>query len=132
MALKRLLDTNAYVAMRRGEASVTACVRDSESLVFSLFVVGELMFGFRNGNRYQKNVAELEAFLEQPDVTLALPTWATSDRYGRISAALRKAGTPIPTNDIWIAAHAFETGAELITLDQHFECIPGLPVVTLV
>ena len=51
--------------------------------------------------------------------------------FGRIAAALRKAGTPIPTNDIWIAAHVFETGAELITFDRHFDSVRGLPLTTL-
>jgi tRNA(fMet)-specific endonuclease VapC len=55
----------------------------------------------------------------------------TADRFGRIAANLRRAGTPIPTNDIWIAAHAMESGAELITLDHHFEHIPGLAVTVL-
>ena len=49
--------------------------------------------------------------------------------YGMIYAKQRHAGTPIPTNDIWIAAHAFESGGELITFDQHFEVVPGLALV---
>ena len=56
-------------------------------------------------------------------------TRTTADRFGRIAAALRKAGKPIPTNDIWIAAHAFESGAELVTFDRHFEAVPGLPLI---
>jgi tRNA(fMet)-specific endonuclease VapC len=59
------------------------------------------------------------------------PDARRGDRFGRIAAALRKAGTPIPTNDIWIAAHAFETGAELITFDRHFDHVRSLPVTTL-
>jgi tRNA(fMet)-specific endonuclease VapC len=50
----------------------------------------------------------------------------TADRFGRIAAGLRKAGTPIPSNDIWIAAHVFESGAELITFDDHFKKVDGL------
>ncbi len=91
----------------------------------------ELLFGFRNGNRYAKNLALLDEFLDQPWVELQLVTRTTADRFGRIAAALRKAGTPIPTNDIWIAAHAFETGAELISLDRHFESVRGLPLTTV-
>jgi tRNA(fMet)-specific endonuclease VapC len=59
-------------------------------------------------------------------VELLPVTRTTADRFGRIAAALRKAGTPIPTNDIWIAAHAFESGAELVTFDDHFAAVPGL------
>ena len=50
----------------------------------------------------------------------------TADRFGRIAAALREKGRPIPTNDVWIAAHAMESGAELITYDRHFGFIDGL------
>ncbi|RJR32557.1 MAG: type II toxin-antitoxin system VapC family toxin [Desulfobacteraceae bacterium] len=50
----------------------------------------------------------------------------TSDRYSRIASYLKQHGTPIPTNDIWIAAQAMEHGAELITLARHFEYIAGL------
>lgn len=129
--MKRLLDTNAYVELLKGNAEVAALVRDAEQLVFSTVVVGELLFGFRNGNRYEKNHTLLDEFLSQPWVALQTVTRITADRFGRIAAALRKSGTPIPTNDIWIAAHAFETGAEFITFDRHFDEVRGLPLTTL-
>lgn len=130
--MKRLLDTNAYVELLKGNGEVAALVRSAEQLVFSTIVLGELLFGFRNGNRYEKNLTVLDEFVSQPWVALQLVTRTTADRFGRIAAALRKSGTPIPTNDIWIAAHAFETGAELITFDHHFAEVRGLPVTTLV
>lgn len=129
--MKRLLDTNAYVELLKGAPTVGAMVREAEQLVFSTVVVGELLFGFRNGTRYDKNLAVLDDFLSQPWVELQPVTRVTADRFGRVAAALRKAGTPIPTNDVWIAAHAFETGAELITFDRHFESVRGLPVTVL-
>lgn len=129
--MKRLLDTNAYVELLKGNADVVNLVRSAEQLVFSMVVVGELLFGFRNGSRYEKNLALLDEFLNQPWVELQLVTRTTADRFGRIAAALRKAGTPIPTNDIWIAAHAFETGAELISFDRHFGSVRGLPLTTV-
>ncbi len=129
--MKRLLDTNAYVELLKGAPTVATMVREAEQLVFSTVVVGELLFGFRNGTRYDKNLAVLDDFLSQPWVELQPVTRVTADRFGRVAAALRKAGTPIPTNDVWIAAHAFETGAELITFDRHFESVRGLPVTVL-
>lgn len=129
--MKRLLDTNAYVELLKGAPTVGAMVREAEQLVFSTVVVGELLFGFRSGTRYDKNLAVLDDFLSQPWVELQPVTRVTADRFGRVAAALRKAGTPIPTNDVWIAAHAFETGAELITFDRHFESVRGLPVTVL-
>ena len=50
----------------------------------------------------------------------------TADRYSRIAAALRAQGSPIPTNDVWIAAHAMETGADLVSADRHFEAVSGI------
>jgi len=129
--MKRLLDTDAYVELLKGNAEVASLVRSAERLVFSMVVVGELLFGFRNGNRYEKNLASLDEFLKEPWVELQLVTRVTADRFGRVAADLRKAGTPIPTNDIWIAAHAFETGAELVSFDRHFEGVRGLPLATL-
>ena len=124
--MKRLLDTNAYVAMKRAHQGVQDAVSNATELAISTIVIGELLFGFRNGNRYAKNVAELDDFVSDARVEVIPVSTTTADRFGRIAAALRKAGRPIPSNDIWIAAHAFETGAELVTFDAHFAAIPGL------
>ena len=129
--MKLLLDTNAYVQLLKGSAAVANLVRGAERVIFSTVVVGELLFGFRNGSRYERNRAALDDFLSQPWLELVQVTLTTADRFGRVAAALRKAGTPIPTNDIWIAAHALETGAELITFDRHFDSVRGLPVKIL-
>ncbi len=92
----------------------------------SAVVVGELLYGFRNGSRFEQNLEKLEAFLAQPAVGLLPVTWATADRFGQIAAALRRKGRPIPTNDIWIAAHAMEAGADLVSSDRHFGEVDGL------
>lgn len=84
------------------------------------------MFGFRRGSRFEKNMAELNRFLEHPVVEIINLTEITSDRYARIAARLKEQGTPIPSNDIWIAAQTMETGAELVTFDHHFEKVNGL------
>jgi len=108
-----LLDTNAYSALRRGQELVVEQVRRSEEVLLSMVVVGELLFGFRNGSRYEENTQALAAFVEDPHVRLLTLTWDTADWFGRISAELRQKGRPIPTNDIWIAAHTMEAGADL-------------------
>ena len=125
--MKVLLDTNAYSALRRGHELVVEQVRSSEEVLLSIVVVGELLYGFRNGSRYEENTRALRSFLDDPNVRLLTLTWDTADWFGRISAALRKKGLPIPTNDIWIAAHAMEAGADLISSDPHFGHIEGLP-----
>ena len=128
--MKILLDTNAYSALRRGRSEVVEYVRRSEEVLLSAVVVGELLFGFRNGSRYEENVRALQDFLEDANVRLLPVTWATADFFGRVSAVLRKKGRPIPTNDIWIAAHAMEAGADLLSSDPHFEEIDDLPWLT--
>jgi tRNA(fMet)-specific endonuclease VapC len=127
--VKVLLDTNAYSALRRGHELVTEQVRSSEEVILSSIVVGELLFGFRNGSRYDENTRALAAFAEDPHVRLLEVTWETADWFGRISARLKKKGRPIPTNDIWIAAHTMEAGADLISSDPHFGHIEDLPWV---
>jgi tRNA(fMet)-specific endonuclease VapC len=129
--MRILLDTNAYSALLRGHDDVADRVRRAEQVVFSTVVAGELLLGFRLGSRLKKNMAELDAFLENPYVSLVPVTLTTADRFARIAAALRAKGRPIPTNDIWIAAHAMEAGAELLSFDAHFGAIDGLAWVAL-
>jgi tRNA(fMet)-specific endonuclease VapC len=124
--MKLLLDTNAYVGFKQNILNVVEIIVGAEWILFSPVVLGELMFGFRNGARFKENMNELNEFLEHDVVELAQIGKTTSDRYSRIAAQLKRKGTPIPSNDIWIAAQTMEHGAELITSDQHFKKIDGL------
>ncbi|MGB9438182.1 MAG: type II toxin-antitoxin system VapC family toxin [Desulfobacterales bacterium] len=126
MDVKILLDTSAYVGFKRDAVEAVEIIVKAELIVFSPVVMGELMFGFRNGTRFKKNMDDLDRFLKHEVVDLLPIGKITSDRYSRIAVKLRQQGTPIPTNDIWIAAQAMEQGAELITSDQHFDKISGL------
>ena len=129
--MKILLDTNAYSALLRGDADVARLVSGAEQVLLSVVVAGELLFGFRNGSRFEANRRELGEFLASPYVTLVPIGLVTADRFGRIASALKRKGTPLPTNDIWIAAQAMETGAELLSFDRHFAAIEGLAWVEL-
>ncbi|MFP4049390.1 MAG: type II toxin-antitoxin system VapC family toxin [Desulfovermiculus sp.] len=124
--MKILLDTNVYVGFMRGHHGIVDYLAQATSIIFSPIVLGELLFGFRCGTRYDKNIQELNSFLAHAVVAKAPLTDVTSDRYSRIAARLKKLGTPIPTNDLWIAAQTMETGAELVTMDTHFKNIHGL------
>lgn len=124
--MKLLLDTNAYSALLRGDRLVAGQVSKSEEILISAVVAAELLYGFRSGSRYAVNVKELESFLQNPYVTFLPVGWATAHRFSRVAKQLRQKGTPIPTNDIWIAAHAMESGAELISFDEHFNRVDGL------
>ena len=124
--MRILLDTNAYSDLARGNSAIADRVRQAEGVLLSSVVAGELLGGFRRGTRFRENFADLQRFLAQPRVQLVPVTLTTADRYGRIYAALRRRGKPIPTNDMWIAAHALETGAELLSSDPHFQHVEGL------
>jgi tRNA(fMet)-specific endonuclease VapC len=124
--MRVLIDTNVYSAWKRGEALAVEVFRNASEILVSAVVAGELLFGFHHGKRLQRNWGELMALLERPQVVFLPVTLVTADRFGRIASALRRAGTPIPTNDIWIAAHAFESGAELVSFDAHFAQVAGL------
>lgn len=124
--MKVLLDTNAYSAMARAHPEVADLVRRAEKLLISAVTVGELVGGFRVGSRCSENLADLRRFLDQTRVHLVPVGWTTADRYGRVYEALRRKGTPIPVNDMWIAAHALETGADLVSFDPHFRYVDGL------
>lgn len=129
--MRLMLDTNAYSALMRGQSEVAERVRRAERILISSIVAGELLFGFRNGSRLNENLKRFDAFLANSFVSLAPVTLVTADRFSRIAVALRRKGRPLPTNDVWIAAHTLETGADLLSYDRHFEAIDGLPWVAL-
>ena len=124
--MRILLDSNAYSNLKRGHRRVAEIVRGSERILVPHVVIGELLFGFRNGSRPESNTRALHAFLDNPYVSIAAMSPTTADRYARIATALRARGRPIPTKDIWIAAHTMETGADLVSLDRHFDHVEGL------
>jgi tRNA(fMet)-specific endonuclease VapC len=124
--MRTLLDTNAYSALTKGRPEVSEAVRHAEELILSTIVLGELLFGFHNGSRYLENRRRLRSFLQEPRVRMVTPTPVTAEHFGEISAKLRKRGRPIPTNDVWIAAQAIETGSDLLSADAHFGEIDGL------
>ena len=121
-----LIDTNIYSEAMRGNAEVVATLRRVPHIGFSSISVGELFSGFKAGNREEKNRRELSAFLQSPRVMLFTVDEMTADQYSSVHYQLRKQGTPIPTNDIWIAAIALQHGLPIYTLDKHFRKVDGL------
>ncbi len=120
------LDTNAYVAFKRGDEQVVAVIQHAPSIILCVTVLGELLGGFAAGQRESANRSELSQFINTPRVKVVPGTAATADLYALVYAALRRKGQPIPTNDLWIAASSLEHGAALLTLDAHFKSIDGL------
>lgn len=124
--MRILLDSNAYSQWKRGHARVAELIRSSSAILVPLVVIGELLYGFRHGSRAERNIAEFRTFVANPQVNVVGMTMITADQYANIAVRLRQLGRPVPTNDIWIAAHAMEAGAELVSLDRHFAAIDGL------
>ena len=129
--MRILLDSNAYSLLMRGHEQAADLVRTADELLLSAVVVGELMYGFRRGTRFEENVAGLHALLANPYTSFVEVGSVTADRYSRIFASLRAKGRPIPTNDVWIAAHAMETGADLLSADRHFRHVDGIAWISL-
>lgn len=123
---KVLIDTNIYSMAMRGDAKVVDRLRKIDRIGICAISIGELFSGFKAGSREEENRQELELFLDSPRVVVHSINVETADLYASIINQLKKAGNPIPTNDIWIAACAFEHGYKLFSRDQHFDRIPGL------
>jgi len=121
-----LIDTNAYVAFKRGEPSVLEIIQHAEMIAISPVVLGELLGGFECGNKTKKNRDELQQFLHSSRIRLFPITSDTANFYSQIYSSLKNKGKPIPSNDMWIAAQALENGCVLCSYDKHFKAIEGL------
>jgi len=123
---KILLDTNCYTAFLAGDHEVLQALTEAKTTFVSIFVLGELYAGFKGGTREKKNKDILGKFLKKPSIIVLNASIETAQLFGIIKDILKQAGRPIPINDVWIAAHALESGAVLVTYDKHFLNIPGL------
>ena len=127
--MKALVDTNAYTALMGGEEKITSILEASDEVFVPTTVLGELHGGFQMGKFRDRNNRELELFLSKPGVRVVDITKAVAERYGVLIKILKKQGTPIPTNDIWISAAVLETGSKLLTRDRHFKHVPGIYIL---
>jgi tRNA(fMet)-specific endonuclease VapC len=117
------LDTSAYSHFQRGDASTVKAIGAARWIGVPSIVLGELRTGFLLGGQASKNEDELRRFLRHPMVEVLDVDDDAARIYAEIMIALRKAGTPLPTNDIWVAAVASRDGATVLTYDEHFRLI---------
>lgn len=120
------LDTNAYRDAAGGLNRAAEVLRRADEIHLPYIVLGELRAGFAAGTMGRKNEAKLSEFLGSPRVRVLLADEQTTRHYGMLYAQLRKNGTPIPTNDLWIAALAIQHDLPLLSSDRHFSLIPQL------
>jgi predicted nucleic acid-binding protein len=123
-----MLDTSAYSAYLRGNAEAKQALREADEIYLNPVVLGELYAGFTRGNREKRNRDIVREFLGSPRVRVAVIDEETAERYSAILTYLWSKGTPLPTNDLWIAATAMQYGLKLITTDSHFRNVPQIIV----
>ena len=123
---KIMLDTNTYARYILGDPAVLTQIIEADTIYLSSIVIGELIAGFLGGSQINKNRDNLNMFISKSTVQVLQVGVETSEIYAELKNGLKRMGTPIPTNDIWIAACAIENGAKLITYDKHFLHIQGL------
>src|SRR3989338_169188 len=115
-----LLDTSAYSAFMRGHGEIKLALQEADEICLNVVVLGELLAGFMRGKRRRRNEGDLKTFLGSTRVRILDVNEETAERYAVILDSLWRAGTPIPTNDIWIAATAMQHGLHLLTTDAHY------------
>lgn len=120
------MDTNALIAVLNGEAGVEQILQETRQLV-PVVACGELYFGAANSSREKENKEKLEGFLEECEVVGV--DLDTARVFGKVRAQLKRAGNPIPANDMWIASIALQHGIPLLSKDAHFDTVAGLEVV---
>jgi tRNA(fMet)-specific endonuclease VapC len=117
------LDTSAYSQFRRADSRVVELIDQAEWIGLPAITLGELWAGFMGGVRREQNEQQLREFVANPVVEVLAVDSEVSRHYADIVADLRRAGRPVPTNDIWIAATASRSGAIVLTYDDHFDSI---------
>jgi tRNA(fMet)-specific endonuclease VapC len=121
-----LLDTNILIALLAADGPVVERVRAVEAVYVPVVALGELYYGARKSARMAENLARIAEFAKAAAVLVC--DAETAARYGEVKAALRALGKPIPENDVWIAAVAWQHELVLVSRDEHFGHVPGLAI----
>jgi tRNA(fMet)-specific endonuclease VapC len=120
------LDTNRLTDLFQGDAALAERLGLCDEVWIPLVVLAEIKAGFLGGNRRDRNEILLRKLLSKATVGILLPDRETAEHYARLFVQLKRAGTPVPDNDLWIAALALQHDLLLITRDKHFKSIPQL------
>jgi tRNA(fMet)-specific endonuclease VapC len=124
---KVALDTNIVIGLLEGDVSIVNKLDlFTGDLFIPIIVLGELRFGAFNSKHIEENLEKIESVKTRCGILQINDLAATE--YGNTKSYLRKQGTPIPDNDIWIAALAIQYECALITRDEHFKNVTALSV----
>lgn len=124
--MRVVLDTNRLTDLFRNDRELAERLETCDEVWLPLMVLAEIKAGFYGGREARRNEAILQRFLSRPTVGILLPARETAEHYARLFVQLKRAGSPIPDDDLWIAALALEHDLVLITRDRHFQSIPQL------
>ena len=124
--MRLALDTNRYTDLCRGSASVVETIEAADEVWLPFIVLGELRAGFAASTQGPRNEAVLRRFLMKPGVDILYADEQTTHHYATLYRQLRKQGTPIPTNDMWIAALVLQHSLTLYDRDVHFDALPQI------
>lgn len=127
--MRIVLDTNRYVDFCRGLPEVISIIQQAQKIYIPYIVLGELRAGFLSGKKSLQNERLLVRFLNSPRVAILFADENTTHHYARLFTQLRKQGTPLPTNDIWLAALVLQHDLQLFTRDKHFEHLSQLGLI---
>ena len=126
--MRLAIDTNHYRDFCEGDSTALKLLQTADQIFMPLPVLAELRAGFACGTLAAANERALNRFLDSPRVAILMPDEQTTFHYGRLYTQLRTQGTPIPTNDLWIAALVVQHRLTLYTRDTHFKHIPQIPL----
>jgi tRNA(fMet)-specific endonuclease VapC len=127
--MRLAIDTNRYRDFCTAVPDAVERLATAEEIYLPFVTLAELRAGFQCGSQGRKNESILIRFLNRPRSRLLLADEDTTHHYARLYAQLRQQGTPIPTNDLWIAALVMQHDLLLYSRDAHFDHLPQLPRV---
>lgn len=127
--MRLALDTNRYVDLCKGVDETIEILEQADEILMPFAVLGELRAGFAHGRREAENERVLRRFLLKDGVRVLFPDDQTTHHYASVFRQLRKQGTPIPTNDMWIAALVLQHNLVLHARDKHFDHLPQIILV---
>ncbi|MBW6470281.1 MAG: type II toxin-antitoxin system VapC family toxin [Methanosarcinaceae archaeon] len=120
------VDTNAVIAYREGIYDVCKLIDEADVIILPVTVLGELLYGALNSEKTEYNEQIIKKFAAY-SLVMQIDE-AVTTRYARVRFNLKNKGTPIPENDIWIAAACLELKVPLLSRDAHFKHVEGLDV----
>ena len=120
------LDTNRLTDLFQGDTALADQLGNCDEVWIPLVVLAEIKAGFYGGSQQDRNAILLRKLLAKPTVDVLLPGRETAEQYARLFVQLKRAGSPVPDNDLWVASLALEHDLTLITRDRHFQRVPQL------